>query len=152
MVLPETHYKEYDQILMKCDLDAHKIEEIKRDVLIMLVSNNIQNVYIDATTGQVLDGRLVKKARLLEMIYFKDKNVYTKVAREEAYRFTGRAPVAVKGVDVNNGDDEDPNYRSRLVAKDYKRKGDDSRFAPTPPFRVFENPSDDGYKREVLGP
>ena len=60
------------------------------------------------------------------MLYFNDKNVYTKVAREEAYRLTGRAPIAVKWVDVNKGDGEEPNYLSRLVAKDYKRKREDN--------------------------
>ena len=68
------------------------------------------------------------------MLYFKDKKVYTQVARDEAIRLTGRAPIAVKWVDVNKGDDEEPNYRSRLVAKDYRRKGEDSIFAPTPPL------------------
>ena len=71
------------------------------------------------------------------MLYFKDKHVYTKVAREEAYRLTGGAPIAVKWVDTNKGDDEEPNCRSRLVAKDYRRKGDDSIFAPTPPLESF---------------
>ena len=52
-------------------------------------------------------------------------------------KVTGRARIAVKWVDANKGDDEDPNYRSRLVAKDFKRKGDNSIFAPTPPLEAL---------------
>ena len=33
---------------------------------------------VDATTGQILRGELVKKARELEMQYFRDKDVYQK--------------------------------------------------------------------------
>ena len=40
-------------------------------------------------------------------------------------------------MDVNKGDDEDPNYRSRLVAKDFTRKGDSSIFASTPPLEAL---------------
>ena len=47
---------------------------------------------VDATTGQVLQGDLVKLARELEMEYFKTKNVYTKVPREEAFQRLGKAP------------------------------------------------------------
>jgi hypothetical protein len=37
-------------------------------------------------------------------------------------------------VDVNKGDDTTPNYRSRLVAKDIRKKGEETIFAPTPPL------------------
>ena len=90
----------------------------------MQTKKESQCFFLDASSGQMLDERLVKKARLVEMQYFKDKNVYTKVTRDEAFRLTGRAPIAVKWVDVNKGDDEEPNYRSRLVAKDFKKKGE----------------------------
>ena len=42
-------------------------------------------------------------------------------------------------MDVNKGDDETPNYRTRLVAKDFRRKAEDSIFAPTPPFETLRN-------------
>jgi len=42
-------------------------------------------------------------------------------------------------VDVNKGDDEEHNYRSRLVAKDFKRTGEDSIFAPTPPLGALRS-------------
>ena len=43
----------------------------------------IEDVF-DATTGQVLKGKLVQQARAEEMDYFETKNVYTKVPRAEA--------------------------------------------------------------------
>ena len=89
---------------------------------------------IDASTGQILDERLVKKARRLEMVYLGTKIVYTKMPIDEALTRTGRQPIGVRWVDINKGDDEVPNYRSRLVAKDFRRKGEETIFAPTPPL------------------
>ena len=40
----------------------------------------------------------------------------------------------MKWVDVNKGDDEFPNYRSRLVAREIRQAGEDTIFAPTPPL------------------
>ena len=77
--------------------------------------------YLDSTTGQQLKPELVKLARALEMDYFTNKKVYTKVPREESYERMGKAPISVKWVDVNKGDDQQPNYRSRLVARERRR-------------------------------
>ena len=44
-------------------------------------------VITDASTGQILDDRLVKKARQLEMVYLDSKKVYTKKPIE-VYRQT----------------------------------------------------------------
>ena len=38
----------------------------------------------------------------------------------------------MRWVDVNKGDDEDPNYRNRLGAKHFQWRGDDSIFESTP--------------------
>ncbi len=37
-------------------------------------------------------------------------------------------------MDVNKGDDVQPNYRSRLVARETRRKGEHPIFVPTPPL------------------
>ena len=37
-------------------------------------------------------------------------------------------------MDVNKGDDLAPNYRSRLVAREIRRHGEEPIFAPTPPL------------------
>jgi len=71
------------------------------------------------------------------MDYFRNKTVYTKQPRSEAVEKIGRSLIGVRRVDVNKGDDEEPSYRSRLVAKHFKRKGDDIIFAPTPPLEAL---------------
>ena len=37
-------------------------------------------------------------------------------------------------MEVNNGDDGNPKYRSRLVAREIRMAGEDTIFAPTPPL------------------
>jgi len=59
------------------------------------------------------------------------------VPQDEAWERTGKPPIKVRWVDTNKGDDESPNYRSRLVAKDYRKKGEDAFFAPTPPLEAL---------------
>ena len=46
----------------------------------------------------------------------------------------GKRPIGVRWVDANIGDDDKPNYRSRFVAKDIRKRGEDAIFAPTPPL------------------
>ena len=46
----------------------------------------------------------------------------------------GKRPITVTWVDVNKGDAENPNYRSRLVACEIRKPWEDTIFAPTPPL------------------
>ena len=77
----------------------------------------------DALTGQVLERDLVAAARKKELDYFLTKKVWLKRHRNEAFQNTGKAPITVKWVDVNKGDDLNPNYRSRLVAREIRLPG-----------------------------
>ena len=63
--------------------------------------------------------------------------IYTKVPWDESLRVTGKKPIKVKFVDVNKGDGENPNYRSRLVAQEF-RDGTPSLFAATPPLEAMK--------------
>ena len=90
--------------------------------------------FVDGMTGQPLDPDLVRAARAKELRYFEEKQVWVRRHREEALRRTGKRPITVKWIDVNKGDDESPNYRSRLVAREIRRPGEDPIFAPTPPL------------------
>jgi hypothetical protein len=87
--------------------------------------------------GQILNGDLVATARKKELDYFLTKNVWLKRPRGEAYAKTGKRPISVTWVDVNKGDDLNPNYRSRLVARDIRLPGEDAIFAPTPPLEAL---------------
>ena len=50
------------------------------------------------------------------MANFRDVRVYEKVDLSECLSATGRKPMAVRRVYINNGDSTQLNYRSRLVA------------------------------------
>ena len=95
--------------------------------------------YKDDLTGQVLRDDLVRAARAKELEYFNAKGVWRKRPRQEAYSRTGRPPISVRWVDVNKGDDMNPRYRSRLVARQLKAmdRSGASFFAPTPPLEAL---------------
>ena len=92
-----------------------------------------QLVAFDDVSGQKLDPSLMIKARREEIKYFKSMGVYDKVDLAEAWAETGRAPIAVRWVDINKGDSLNPNYRSRLVAKEFNTGVRPDLYAATPP-------------------
>ena len=47
--------------------------------------------------------------------------MYAKVPTSECWRVTGKAPLGIRWVDINKGDEFDQELRSRLVAKEIKR-------------------------------
>ena len=62
-------------------------------------------------TGQVLKDATVVEARAKELAFFHSKRVWLKVPEARARAVTGRPPISVRWVDVNKGDDLNPNYR-----------------------------------------
>jgi len=90
--------------------------------------------YVDSVTGQPLDSALVEEARALELKYFGDQRVWEKRPYAEAMAKQGKKPITVKWIDTNKGDEDNPNYRSRLVAREIRRRGENPIFAPTPPL------------------
>jgi len=93
----------------------------------------------DDLTGQVLHDGMVKTARAVELTYFNTKGVWKKVPKARARASSGRAPISVRWVDVNKGDDLNPNYRSRLVARQLKATDTSGKsyFAPAPPLEAL---------------
>eukprot|EP00973_Karenia_brevis_P003705 512331-Karenia_brevis.AAC.1 len=63
--------------------------------------------------------------------------VYKKVPISKCYQVTGKAPIGVRWVDVNKQDDINPKYRSRLVAKRFKRRNDPYLYAATLPLEIL---------------
>ena len=79
-------------------------------------------------------GSKKSRARATELLYFNNKGVLVKVTRSKVRTDTGRAPISVRWVDVNKGGKQNPNYPSRLVARQPKvtdRPGQ-TYFAPAP--------------------
>ena len=95
--------------------------------------------YKDDLTGQPLKDDLVRQARAKELEFFHSKGVWMKVPRQRAFERTGKPPISVRWVDVNKGDEHEPNYRSRLVARQLKATdmSGKSYFAPAPPLEAL---------------
>ena len=92
----------------------------------------------DDVTGTPLASSLVAAARAEEIKYFKSMGAYKQVPRARCFEVTGRKPVAVRGIDINKGYSISPNYRSRLVAEEYKDCARPDMFAATPPAEGLE--------------
>ena len=79
----------------------------------------------------------MKAARRKELDYLESKNVWKRVIQAEAHCISGRPPITVRPVDVNKGDDECANIRSRLVARQIRGGNGDPMLAPTPPLEAL---------------
>ena len=117
--------------------DVEALMKINEDLEAPLYLNQHGKVYRDALTGQPLVPELVEQARRRELEYFISKRVWKKRPVAEARERTGKPPITVKWVDVNKGDEDSPNYRSRLVAREIRLPGEESIFAPTPPLEAL---------------
>ena len=87
-------------------------------------------------SGVELDLKKVVEARKLELSYIDEKEVWVKITRKEAIR-RGIKIIGVRWIDVNKGDAIHPNYRSRLVGKEFNNYKDLSIFAATPPLEAL---------------
>ena len=90
----------------------------------------------DDLTGMKLEAGKVIEARAKEVGYIRDKRVYTKILRSQASR-NGWKIVETRWIDINKGDDENPNYRSRLVGKEFNTEPMDGLFAGAPPLEAM---------------
>ena len=57
---------------------------------------------------------------------------------EECWKTTGNGAISTKWIDINKGDDRQPNYRSRNVAREIAHKKQEGLFAATPPLEVMK--------------
>ena len=67
----------------------------------------------DDVSGHSLDANEVKKARAKEMGYIADKAVWRRIPRSVALRNNWKV-ISTRWIDINKGDAQEPNYRSRL--------------------------------------
>ena len=74
----------------------------------------------DDVSGNELNPELTLKARREEMEQFMKHEVYEKVREDVCWAVTGKAPIGSRWIDINKGDDSNPDYRSRLVAQQVK--------------------------------
>ena len=92
----------------------------------------------DDVSGAALGPKEVRKARADEIVYVRKMNVYDKMPTGERRRETGKGPSTVMWIHVNKGDTIQPDYRTRLVAREINiYKGRDL-FAATPPLEALK--------------
>ena len=108
---------------------------VKEDVVREEEVNDYQEFW-DDMSGQSLDAKKVRLARQQEMQYVKQHQLYVKVPESQAWSETGKGPIGTRWVDVNKGTEENPDYRSRLVAQEIKTDKRQELFAATPPLEA----------------
>ena len=81
-----------------------------------------------------MDPSTVKKARVDEIEYVRTMKLYTKVPISECLSKTKKQPIAVRWIDVNKQDVNNPLYRSRLVGKEFNTVSYTHLTLPTTPY------------------
>lgn len=76
----------------------------------------------------------VGKARAEEIEYVREMGPSNRVSIDECYAKTSRAPTSIRWIDICNGGEASPNYRSILVAREINTRKRDDLFAGTPPL------------------
>ena len=89
----------------------------------------------DVTNAELIPG-LAKGAQQVEMGLFRKLGVYDYATRAEQEQCLGKI-VGVRWVDVNKGDSEEPEYRSKLVGQEFAIGKDDALYAATPPLEAL---------------
>jgi len=113
--------------LMKTELEGAKRPAEEED------SNGW--IAFDDVSGASLDPSMVRAARKDEIEYFRKMGVYTKIARRKVPK--GVKVIKVKWIDINKGDEQNPEMRSRLVAMEFNDGDKPGLFASTPPTEAL---------------
>jgi hypothetical protein len=94
--------------------------------------------YWDENSGEALPPNLTEAARREELAFMREWRVWDVVPISECVRESGKQPLGGRWVDVNKGDHDRPDVRSRYVAKDFAggQKSDEF-FAATPPLEAL---------------
>ena len=83
-----------------------------------------------------LDPAKVTAARRLEIQYAEKKPVWEKIQRSLA-KGKGWKIVKSRWIDINKGNNVNPNYRSRMVGKEFNNGELEGPFAATPPLEAL---------------
>ena len=100
--------------------------------------------FYDAITGAQSDPSFVAKARNAEMTFLFDQlKAYMYDTLDNWLKTTGKRAIPVKSVDVNKGDRQRPEVRSRLTVAETKHRttlteaGNAQAFSATPPYEAL---------------
>ena len=90
---------------------------LKQEIDGLTCENGYETAWDDVSNAP-LNPVLMRKAREVEMEYFERLGVYERVPRSHQVA-TGGKTISVRWVDVNKGDTAEPDYRSRVVGRDF---------------------------------
>ena len=96
--------------------------------------NDCEGDDTDDVTGVTLLRDDAAEARAEEMAWYEKFKAHEEVTDETCVSRTGRKPISCRWRDINKGDNERVEVRSRLVAREIKRKEADSHFTGRPPL------------------
>ena len=131
------HDTKIDSKQVQSLMSLRHVTEAKRDKGIKHDNEEEEMTAWDDVSGGILNPAQVKVARMKEIGYVRQKGVYSRMSRNEAYR-KGIRVVDTRWLDINKGDDEHEDYRSRLVAKDFNVGKEAGLFAATPPLEAVK--------------
>ena len=97
-------------------------------------SNDEWETFVDEVSGKALNSKLVAEAKAEELDYAARYNVWDLVPVSECWKETGAGPIGSRWININKGDEQRPNYRSRLVIQEVRHSGIEAIFAATPPL------------------
>ena len=125
-------------VLEGSEMDPDTLQEL----CTMFDSFSGESRCFDDISGEELPKALVDAARATEMGWVRDIGLYDKVQRAVA-QTSGIKPLPVMWVDVNKGDKEAHNVRSRLVGKELKAKTKETLlahqlFSAMPPWEAVK--------------
>jgi hypothetical protein len=109
-------------------LEINNVEEAEAELYQTWAWDDVKDV--------ALNLEKVRQARKLEMGFIRSRKVYKYAKRDEVQK-RGFKVIGTKWVDTNKGDDKVENYRSRLVAQEFKIKAEGALFAATPPLETL---------------
>ena len=92
----------------------------------------------DDVSGAQLDPRGVQDARKEEVEYVRKMRLYDKVPITECRARTGKGLITARWIDISKGDAANPNYRSRLVAREINTHKIDDRFTAAPSLEALK--------------
>ena len=122
---------------MVCGLDVcDELDELDENSFSNTHVNDREGDYIDEVTRVTLLRDDLAKTRMEQMKWCEKFQAFEEVTDETCVLRTGRKPICCRWRDINKGDSERVEVRSRLVAREIKQKGTDSCFAGAPPLAL----------------
>ena len=92
----------------------------------------------DEVSGVMLDAKVVKVARETELEFIDKKPLHELMRTALAWEVAWKPPISTRWVDINKGNYDNPEYRSKWVARQVKVSETTEFFAATPPWEAVK--------------